>query len=186
MWLGRAHALLGTFLSSQLSSALGSAHSRTDFLSSLSSGQLLCMAYNTCVRKSKKPWGYVSKDSIHDIISLEKAQSETESSEGAGKKGWTFRRTDNLRLWAGYVFRWCLFSVLSDSMGLQGTEASVLASDTNAKSTAQPDVAEFAQTHWAYSICFQSGINKSHWHAWTRHIAAQNTTGVFNGAGHRV
>ncbi len=180
MWLGRAHALLSAFLSSQLLSALGSAHSRTDFLSSLSSGQLLCMAYNTCVRKSKKPWGYVSKDSIHDIISLEKAQSETESSE---KKGWTFRRTDNLRLWAGYVFRWCLFSVLSNSTALQGTEASVLAPDSNAKSTAQSDVAEFAQTHWAHSICFQS---KSHWHAWTRHIAAQNTTSVFNGAGHRV
>lgn len=74
------------------------------------------MAYNTCVRKSKKPWGYVSKDSIHDIISLEKAQSEAESSEGTGKKGWTFRRTDNLRLWAGYVFLWCLISVLTDSM----------------------------------------------------------------------
>ena len=61
------------------------------------------MAYNTCVRKSKKPWGYVSKDSIHDIIALEKAQEEVEGGEGTGKKGWTFRRTDNLRLWAGCV-----------------------------------------------------------------------------------
>jgi hypothetical protein len=58
------------------------------------------------VRKSSKPWGYISKDAIHDILALEEAQAagkdEDKESEKA-KKGWTFRRTDNLRLWAGYV-----------------------------------------------------------------------------------
>ena len=98
MYIGRAHALLSAFLPSHLLPVLGSASSRTDFLSSLSSGQLLCVAYNMCVRKSKRPWGYVSKDSIHDIVTL---QAEAEMEER--KKGWTFRRTDNLRLWIGYV-----------------------------------------------------------------------------------
>jgi hypothetical protein len=78
--------------------------SRTAFLASLSSGQLLCAAYNTCVRKSKQPWGYVNKDGIHDIIALERAEVDTtDSKTEGGKKGWTFRRIDNLRLWAGSV-----------------------------------------------------------------------------------
>ncbi|KAF8907602.1 hypothetical protein CPB84DRAFT_1768329 [Gymnopilus junonius] len=100
---GRVHALLHFFLPSHLQPALGASSSRSEFLSSLSSGQLLCIAYNACVRKSKKPWGFVSKDSVHDILALEKAaaaQNADEEKEG-GKKLWTFRRTDNLRLWAG-------------------------------------------------------------------------------------
>ncbi|KAF8346258.1 hypothetical protein F5887DRAFT_960983 [Amanita rubescens] len=133
--LGRAHALLGAFLSSQLLSALGSPHSRTDFLSSLSSGQLLCMAYNTCVRKSKKPWGYVSKDSIHDIISLEKAQSETESSE---KKGWTFRRTDNLRLWAGALKLRYLLPIQTPNQPLNQTSLNSLKLIGHIQSTSSP------------------------------------------------
>ena len=70
-------------------------------LKALSSGQLLCHAYNHAVRRSRKPWGYVSKDAIHDIAALEEAQS-TQGTE-TNKRGWTFRRTDNLRLWAAYV-----------------------------------------------------------------------------------
>ncbi|KAF9560411.1 hypothetical protein CPC08DRAFT_762703 [Agrocybe pediades] len=98
----RAHALLTSFLPAHLQSALGDASSRSEFLSSLSSGQLLCIAYNACVRKSKKPWGFVSKDGVHDIIALEKAAKEQSSDEKEGnKKLWTFRRTDNLRLWIG-------------------------------------------------------------------------------------
>ena len=59
------------------------------------------MAYNTCVRKSKKPWGFVNKDGIHDIFALERTALEN-GEEGVGKKVWTFRRIDNLRLWIGY------------------------------------------------------------------------------------
>jgi hypothetical protein len=44
----------------------------------------------------------VSKDGIHDIIALEHAAKQ-EGEDDKGKKLWTFRRTDNLRLWAGCV-----------------------------------------------------------------------------------
>lgn len=85
---------------------MGTSHptSRISFLTALSSGQLLCIAYNACVRKSRQPWGFVSKDGIHDILALEReaSQNGTGDEEG-GKKVWTFRRTDNLRLWVGYV-----------------------------------------------------------------------------------
>ncbi|RXW20500.1 hypothetical protein EST38_g5352 [Candolleomyces aberdarensis] len=75
--------------------------SRAAFLSSLSSGQLLCLAYNVCVRKSRHPWGFVSKEGIHDIIALEKAAAAEGRPAASNKTGWTFRRTDNLRLWIG-------------------------------------------------------------------------------------
>ena len=75
-----------------------SSSEHADILRALSSGQLLCNAYNTAVRRSRKPWGYVSKDAIHDIAALEEAQGGDGGE--AGKRGWTFRRTDNLRLWA--------------------------------------------------------------------------------------
>jgi len=113
--LARAHSLLQTFLPPALLPALTpSADPRKPFLASLSSGQLLCVAYNSCVRKSKKPWGYISRDGIHDILALEANEKAKDGNKGdeegdkrdggkgeAGKKGWTFRRTDNLRLWAG-------------------------------------------------------------------------------------
>lgn len=105
--LGRAHALLSAFLPSHLVSALHPPSPRSAFLNSLSSGQLLCVGYNACVRKSKHPWGYVSKDGIQDILALDQVERDT-ATEGkageGGKKVWTFRRTDNLRLWAGSVF----------------------------------------------------------------------------------
>ncbi|KAF9005197.1 hypothetical protein BDQ17DRAFT_1354009 [Cyathus striatus] len=97
----RAHALLSSFLPEHLQMALAPPTSRIGFLNSLSSGQLLCVSYNACVRKSKKPWGFVSPDGIHDVLALElKAEKEGDAGVVA-KRGWTFRRTDNLRLWAG-------------------------------------------------------------------------------------
>ncbi|KAG5716584.1 hypothetical protein E4T56_gene16165 [Termitomyces sp. T112] len=97
--LGRAHAMITAFLPSNLLPFLHPPTEGDGFMESLSSGQILCVAYNACVRKSKHPWGYVSKDGIHDIVALE----ETVKEDGIenGRKGWTFRRTDNLRLWAG-------------------------------------------------------------------------------------
>lgn len=98
--------MLLSSLPSSLHYALGSASpSRVDLLDALSSGQLLCIAYNTRVRKSRQPWGYIDHNAIHDILELERA-GEGESGGGAEggegmKKGWTFRRTDNLILWAG-------------------------------------------------------------------------------------
>ena len=98
--------MIQALLPSSLQHLLPSFASDKDgFLKSLSSGQLLCVAYNVGVRKSRKPWGYVSKDAIHDIAAFEsQSQGETEEQKEKTKKGWTFRRTDNLRLWSAYVF----------------------------------------------------------------------------------
>jgi len=100
MFAGRAHALLAHLLPPSLIHTLGRPDSRNDFLQSLASGQLLCVAYNSCVRKSKEPWGFVNKDGIHDILTLERA-AVANGEESIGKKVWTFRRIDNLRLWVG-------------------------------------------------------------------------------------
>ncbi len=74
---------------------------RTQFLSSLSSGQLLCVAYNAGVRKSRKQWGFINPESVHDVVGME-AQATVAATTGAGGGGggWTFRRIDNLRLFA--------------------------------------------------------------------------------------
>ncbi|KAL1743809.1 hypothetical protein HDZ31DRAFT_64685 [Schizophyllum fasciatum] len=98
--LKRAHALLLDALPPRLREVLAPPDGRDDFLGSLSSGQLLCIAYNVCVRRSKKPWGYVNPDGIHDIIALMQADEAGDKKEGS-KSGWTFRRIDNLRLWIG-------------------------------------------------------------------------------------
>ena len=100
--LQRAHALLVALLPAYLLSHLPTSPDRTTFLNALSSGQLLCVAYNIGVRQSRKPWGYINDDSIHDIVALEDALSSSAvdgSQAEKGRKSWTFRRTDNLRLW---------------------------------------------------------------------------------------
>ncbi|KAI0300646.1 hypothetical protein B0F90DRAFT_1936770 [Multifurca ochricompacta] len=100
--LQRAHALLVALLPASLLPHLPGSSDRAKFLDALSSGQLLCVAYNTSVRQSRKPWGYINSDSVHDILALEDALSASGADgsqvEKRGK-GWTFRRTDNLRLW---------------------------------------------------------------------------------------
>ncbi|KAI6030246.1 hypothetical protein EDC04DRAFT_2880490 [Pisolithus marmoratus] len=96
--IGRAYSLLQALLPEHLRSVLPSPPERSTLLRALSSGQPLCVAYNTGVRRSRKPWGFISVDSIHDIISLEQ---NAEGVDDKGNTGWTFRRTDNLRLWAG-------------------------------------------------------------------------------------
>ncbi|KAI0821750.1 hypothetical protein BC628DRAFT_1328727 [Trametes gibbosa] len=112
---GRLVSLLTALLPGELLRLLPmNSENRDGILSALSSGQLLCTAYNTGVRRSRKPWGYVSKDAIHDIAALELAQS----TEGGGesKRGWTFRRTDNLRLWAAALkLRYSIPIVLPNS-----------------------------------------------------------------------
>ncbi|CDO73867.1 hypothetical protein BN946_scf185016.g24 [Trametes cinnabarina] len=102
-------------------------------LRALSSGQILCVAYNTGVRRSRKPWGYVSKDAIHDIVALELAHSN-ESGE-AGKRGWTFRRTDNLRLFAAALkLRYMLPILLPNNK--RPKESSTPAGDSGARTPA--------------------------------------------------
>lgn len=103
--IGRALSLLVTLLPVELLHLLPPPSenlTRSTLMFSLSSGQLLCVAYNAGVRKSKKPWGYINKIAIHDIAALEaeaKAKKLETDSEKSNKV-WTFRRTENLRLWA--------------------------------------------------------------------------------------
>ena len=87
----RAYALMAALIPAQLLPQLPLDGGRTELLQALSSGQLLCVAYNVGVRKSKKPWGYIDADAIHDIA------NET------AEKVWLFRRIENLRLFAAYV-----------------------------------------------------------------------------------
>ncbi|KAH9158918.1 hypothetical protein EDB89DRAFT_1374082 [Lactarius sanguifluus] len=104
--LMRVHALLVALLPASLLSHLPGSQDRAEFLNALSSGQLLYLAYNAGVRQSRKPWGYINTDSIHDIIALEAALTKSEvdgSQEEKGRKGWRFWRTDNLRLWGAAV-----------------------------------------------------------------------------------
>jgi len=106
--IGRASAVLHHLLPSELSKHLPPVDlppDREALLLALSSGQLLCVAYNTGVRRSKKPWGYINKTAIHDIAALEaEALTKGTQEEANGKKRtWTFRRTENLRLWAACV-----------------------------------------------------------------------------------
>jgi hypothetical protein len=100
--LPRAHALLVALLPASLLPHMPTSPDRAELLNALSSGQLLCIAYNIGVRQSRKPWGYINDDSIHDIVALEDALSAS-GADGSqaerGRKSWTFRRTDNLRLW---------------------------------------------------------------------------------------
>ncbi|KAI0755698.1 hypothetical protein C8Q74DRAFT_1305132 [Fomes fomentarius] len=112
---GRLHALLVALLPADLLRLLPmSSSDHAELLRALSSGQVLCNAYNTAVRRSRQPWGYVSKDAIHDIAALQES-SAAEGSEG-GKRGWTFRRTDNLRLWAAALkLRYSLPIVMPNS-----------------------------------------------------------------------
>ena len=99
--LGRTHVLLRALLPDNLLSALPLSTDRVTLLHALSSGQLLCFAYNIGVRRSRKPWGYISKDAVHDIVALEQAAAkDLHDKEEKAKRTWTFRRTDNLRLWA--------------------------------------------------------------------------------------
>ncbi|KZT20686.1 hypothetical protein NEOLEDRAFT_1151159 [Neolentinus lepideus HHB14362 ss-1] len=99
--LGRVHAVLSALLPQELLSTLPQAPSnRSILLHALSSGQLLCVAYNAGVRRSRQPWGFINKHEIHDIIAMEHKLSAEEKEE-KNKTGWTYRRLDNLRLWSG-------------------------------------------------------------------------------------
>ncbi|KAJ7207991.1 hypothetical protein GGX14DRAFT_634739 [Mycena pura] len=128
--IGRAHALLSAFLPANLLPLLAPPTPRVGFLDCLSSGQLLCVAYNSCVRKSKKPWGYISRDGIHDIIALEQTARDTVVDDGKadGKKGWTFRRIDNLRLWAGALKIRYLLPIVAPSQPGTDTASTPLSS----------------------------------------------------------
>ena len=68
------------FLPLHLRAHLAPPAPRSAFLVSLSSGQLLCVTYNACVRKSRRVWGFVSWDMVHDAITLECAAAAAAAS----------------------------------------------------------------------------------------------------------
>jgi hypothetical protein len=99
--LPHTHVLLVALLPTSFLPHLPTSPDRAEPLNTLSSGQLLCVAYNIGARRPRKPWGYINDDSIHDIVALEDALSASAvdgSQAEKGRKGRTFRRTDNLRL----------------------------------------------------------------------------------------
>ncbi|CAG7850577.1 SubName: Full=Uncharacterized protein {ECO:0000313/EMBL:CCA69893.1} [Serendipita indica DSM 11827] len=104
--MGRTFALLVHLLPVELLHLLpppSETPSSEALMMSLCSGQLLCVAYNAGVRKSKKPWGYINANAVHDIAALEADAAKDGEGEGEKEKrrtAWTFRRTENLRLWA--------------------------------------------------------------------------------------
>lgn len=55
------------------------------------------MAYNSAVRKSKKAWGFINVQSIHETAGA------SVSAEDKAAGSWTFRRKENLGLWAACV-----------------------------------------------------------------------------------
>jgi len=129
--LGRVHALLVALLPTNLLDHLPPpSANRSAILQVLSSGQLLCIAYNVGVRKSRKPWGFVSKDAIHDIASLEAQSAEENQPSEKGKRGWTFRRTDNLRLWAAALKLRYLLPITSQVKAFS-SQGNITPSDSN-------------------------------------------------------
>ena len=94
--------------SSPTSSSSAQRSFRSKLLDILSDGQLICTAYNGAVRKSKKPWGFIQLETVHDLLGLtedsdtgeEDAMTLGPSLRNKGRTSWTFRRTENLRYWA--------------------------------------------------------------------------------------
>ncbi|CAE7057597.1 unnamed protein product [Rhizoctonia solani] len=90
--IARTNSLLRYLLPLHLVTCLPIAPTRDTLLEALSDGHLLCVAYNAGVRKSKKAWGFINAESIHETALA------TSEEQAAGS--WTFRRKENLGLWA--------------------------------------------------------------------------------------
>lgn len=91
----RAHSLIRDLLPEDLQTVLPPPSDKAAFLRALSSGQLLCVALNAGIRRSRKTWEQIRADRIHDVVALER-------SSDAGNKArstWAFRRIENLGLW---------------------------------------------------------------------------------------
>ncbi|EOR03713.1 hypothetical protein J056_003170 [Wallemia ichthyophaga EXF-994] len=99
--LGRLYALLVSFLPDSLNQLLPSpVKDPVAFMDRLSDGQMLCIVFNSVLRRSRRPWGFIPPQDIHDITGLEKEEGDETTKTSKSKTSWTFRRTDNLRIWA--------------------------------------------------------------------------------------
>ncbi|CAO1635266.1 unnamed protein product [Parajaminaea phylloscopi] len=95
-----------------------SAEAREQLLAELADGQLICHAYNAALRRSRRPWGFIPSDDIHDIKrgelgvlrdnsnpsgmgtaagAAKEGSTDTKLSSGRPAHTWTFRRIENLR-----------------------------------------------------------------------------------------
>ncbi|CAE6479990.1 unnamed protein product [Rhizoctonia solani] len=90
--IARTNSLLRYLLPVHLVTCLPITPTRETLLNALSDGHLLCVAYNNGVRKSKKAWGFINAESIHETALA--------TSEERAAGSWTFRRKENLGLWA--------------------------------------------------------------------------------------
>lgn len=106
----RAHVIFLDHLPPQLSSQLVDPSNRTQFLDSLSNGTLLCKSYNAVLRSSNRPFGFIPPASIHELdigpSVLRGVVPSSRDADGGGTEkkeriGMTFRRSENLRIWAG-------------------------------------------------------------------------------------
>ncbi|BGP23619.1 cytoplasm protein [Rhodotorula toruloides] len=109
--LSRAYAIIVAQLSDDQTAALPDpSEDRAGSLDALSNGYLLCLSYNATLRlSSPHPFGFISPSSIHPFplslsSSTEMYRTASSANDGGGrgeKIGQTFRRAENLRLWAG-------------------------------------------------------------------------------------
>lgn len=80
--------------SASFSNSASNKVNREDLLLSLSDGEMLCLSYNSILRRSRRPWGFIPNKDIH-FLSREMHQEQLNA-----KKDWTFRRLENLRVWS--------------------------------------------------------------------------------------
>ncbi|PLW05390.1 hypothetical protein PCANC_28788, partial [Puccinia coronata f. sp. avenae] len=77
--LGRLFSCLVSHLPIELLPHLVAPHgdhgSRLKFLDSLSDGTLICLAYNSILRKSQRPWGFIPMESIHNLATTAGGES---------------------------------------------------------------------------------------------------------------
>lgn len=113
---GRVHAFLVAHLPPDLLDRLTPPHgeggSPPAFWEGLADGHLMCLAYNSALRKSERPWGFIPNSSIHDLVAIQSAPEpvrpgirpakpkEEDASAPRERVGLTFRKIENLRVWA--------------------------------------------------------------------------------------
>ncbi|KAA1470852.1 hypothetical protein DENSPDRAFT_798367 [Dentipellis sp. KUC8613] len=152
--LGRGHALLVVLLPAEFLVQLPRTLDRTAILSALSSGQLLCVAYNLGIRRSRKPWGFIANDAIHDIIALEAQAANGEKDGEKSRTGWTFRRTDNLRLWAAALKLRYMLPIVGPTQTSNNLKPS--SADTTPLTSPSPSLIKFPTTNTEPPIHFDA------------------------------
>ncbi|EIW65775.1 hypothetical protein TREMEDRAFT_13823, partial [Tremella mesenterica DSM 1558] len=98
----RTHSFLMAHLPLTLSLLLpptSASDFRRTFLQALSDGYILVRAFNACLLSSRKTWGFISEEDVHDTITGTAGTTSPDEVD-EGKKDWTFRRVGNLTCWA--------------------------------------------------------------------------------------